>query len=310
MSTFDFKNLPPLHALAAFEAVARLQSFARAADELCVTHGAVSHRIKLLEAHFNTRLCMRRGGAVTLTTDGTYFLSAVLDALSTLQRASTRLAAPRQVVTISAGPSSARNWLMARLGDFYRRHAEIDLEITATKLTSQKKRASLEAGEADIAVRYGRKEEWSGLTCVKLMEVELFPVCSPDYLQAVGGLGMPAALSKAVLLRLPHEPWKPWFHAAGLTWEEPVSGPSFGDASLLLDAVANAQGVALARDVLVERDLAAGRLVKLFNTTLPSSRAYYAVLSSRSPERPEVGVFLEWLVALTRPIAENKARAN
>jgi LysR family glycine cleavage system transcriptional activator len=298
MSSVDFKNLPPLPALAAFEAVARLQSFGRAAEELCVTHGAVSHRIKLLEEHYNTRLFVRRGGSVSLTTDGTYFLSAVLEGLSILQKASTRLTAPRRVVTISAGPTSARNWLMARLGDFYRAHAEIDLEITATKLTSQKRRASLEAGEADIAVRYGRQDEWSGLTCVKLMDVQLFPVCSPDYVTAIGGFETPQALSKAVLLRLPHEPWKPWFDAAGLAWEEPASGPCFGDASLMLEAVANAQGVALARDVLVERDLAAGRLVKLFDTSVSSTRAYYAVLSSRGSERAEVRTFLEWLIAV------------
>src|SRR6476646_1564086 len=183
-----FKRLPPLHALAAFEAVARLESFARAADELCVTHGAVSHRIKLLEDHFQTRLLLRRGGGCTLTSPGRYLLTAVQDALSTLQQASQRLSVARPVVTVSAGPSSARNWLVVRLNTFYRDHPDIDLEISATKLTHQKKRASIETGEADVAVRYGRKEEWSGLQCVKLMDVQLFPVCSPEYRRTSGGL--------------------------------------------------------------------------------------------------------------------------
>lgn len=299
MSHLEFKKLPPLHALAAFEAVARLQSFARAAEELCVTHGAVSHRIKLLEAHFGVRFFMRRGGAVTLTTKGTYFLSAVLDALSTLQRAATRLSDSRRLVTISAGPSSAHNWLVVRLGDFYREHADIDLEITATKLTTQKKRASLEAGETDVAIRYGTNEDWSGLKSIKLMDVELFPVCSPTYLDPVSELDSPAALKKALLLRLPHEPWKPWFEAAGLDWAEPVSGPLFGDASLMLDAAANGQGVALARSVLVERDLASGRLLKLFHVSIPSPRAYHAVCSAHAAARPEVAAFLKWLIALS-----------
>jgi LysR family glycine cleavage system transcriptional activator len=296
MSHLAFKKLPPLHALAAFEAVARLQSFARAADELCVTHGAVSHRIKLLEDHFGTRLLLRRGGACTLTTQGRYLLTAVLEALSTLQEASERLSEARAVVTISAGPSSARNWLVVRLGAFYRDYPDIDLEISATKLTRQKKRVSVESGEVDVALRYGSEEEWTGLQCVKLMDVQLFPVCSPGYRQAVGGLAALADLRQAVLLRLPHEPWKPWFEAAALDWPEPVSGPLFGDASLMLDAAANGQGVALARSVLVDHDLASGRLVRLSDVSLPSARAYYAVCSAAAGARPEVQCFIDWLV--------------
>lgn len=300
MSPFGFKNLPPLHALAAFEAVARLQSFARAADELCVTHGAVSHRIKLLEEHFGMRFLVRRSDTVTLTTKGAYFLGAVLEALSKLQEASMRLADTRRVVTVNAGPSSARNWLVPRLGEFYREHLDIDLEISATKLTKQKTRICLEAGEVDVAIRYGRKEEWSGFKCVKLLDVTLFPVCSPGYREALGGLRDVHNIRKAVLMRLPNEPWKPWFQAAGLDWHDPVSGPLFGDASLMLDAAANGQGIALARSVLVDRDLAARRLVRLFNISIPSTCAYYAVRSLCVAERTEINSFVRWLIACSR----------
>jgi LysR family glycine cleavage system transcriptional activator len=300
MSQIAFSKLPPLHALAAFEAVARLQSFARAADELCVTHGAVSHRIRLLEEHFGTRLLLRRGGSVALTTKGTYLLTAVLDALSTLQEASERLSGSRPVARISAGPSSAHNWLMHLLGAFYREHPDIDLEISATKLTKQKQRASVECDEVDVAVRYSSREDWAGLACVKLMDVTLFPVCSPAYREALGGIRTVADLRKAVLLRLPHEPWQPWFEAAGLQWPEPSSGPLFGDASLMLDAAANGQGVALARSVLVGRDLESARLVRLFDVAIPSARSYYAVCSPDAATRPEIDAFIAWLIASTR----------
>lgn len=300
MSQIAFSKLPPLHALAAFEAVARLQSFARAADELCVTHGAVSHRIRLLEEHFGTRLLLRHGGSVALTTKGTYLLTAVLDALSTLQEASQRLSDTRPVVRISAGPSSAHNWLVLLLGAFYREHPDVDLEISATKLTKQKQRAAVECGEVDVAVRYSTREDWSGLACVKLMDVMLFPVCSPAYREALGGIRTVADLRKAVLLRLPHEPWQPWFQAAGLQWREPSSGPLFGDASLMLDAAANGQGVALARSVLVGRDLESARLVRLFEVSIPSARSYYAVCAPGAAGRPEIDAFIEWLIASTR----------
>jgi LysR family glycine cleavage system transcriptional activator len=310
MPTIHFNKLPPLHALAAFEAVARLHSFARAADELCVTHGAVSHRIKSLEQHFGVCLFARRAGTVTLTSQGTYLLTAVLEALATLQQASKRLADSRRIVTISAGPSTAHNWLMPRLGAFYRDHPGVDLEITATKLAPKKKGASLESGEADVVIRYARKEDWAGFQSAKLMDVKLYPVCAPAYLAKLGQLEAPEALRAAQLLRLPHEPWKPWFAAAKLAWEEPASGPLFGDASLLLEAAANGQGVALARDVLVERDVAEGRLVRLWNVAVPSPRSYFAVWSAQSAARAEVRAFLDWLLESCRAVSGAAALAR
>lgn len=156
----------------------------------------------------------------------------------------------------------------------------------------------------DIAIRYSSELEWPGLERVKLMDVQLFPVCSPGYRQALDGLSTIGDLHKAVLLRLPHEPWKPWFEAAALEWPEPISGPLFGDASLMLDAAANGQGVALARDVLVYRDLASGRLVRLFDMSLPSAKAYYAVCSPAAGGRREVQRFMEWLVESSRAPAK------
>lgn len=245
-----------------------------------------------------------------LTTQGTYLLTAVQKALSTLQEASQRLRHSRLIVTVSAGPSSAHNWLVQRLGSFYQDNPDIDLEIKVTKLAAQKKRLSVENGEVDIALRYGNIEEWSGLQCVKLMDVELFPVCAPGYRQALGGLATAAELHKALLLRLPHEPWEPWFDAAKLNWPEPMAGPLFGDASLMLDAAANGQGVALARSVLVDHDLASGRLVRLFDVSLQSSKAYYAVCSPDSGSRPEVRRFIEWLIASSRVTMKNRKRTR
>jgi len=194
-----------------------------------------------------------------------------------------------------------------RLGEFYRDNPDIDLEISATKLNKQKKRVSIESGEVDVALRYGSMEEWSGLDCVKLMDVQLFPVCSPSYRATLGGLSTTAELRKAIFLRLPHEPWKPWFTAAGLDWPEPASGSIFGDASLMLDAAASGQGIALARSVLVEHDLASGRLVRLSEVGVASGRAYFAVCSPAARARSEVQRFLEWLVGFSRRSARPRA---
>jgi LysR family transcriptional regulator, glycine cleavage system transcriptional activator len=290
--------------------VARLQSFARAAEELCVTHGAVSHRIKLLEQHFGTRLFVRSGRSVTLTSKGTYLLGTVVEVLFKLHDAGQRLTQWRPVVTVSAGPSAAHYWLKQRLACFYRAHPEIDLDLRATQLSRQRKRASVETGEVDIAIRYGSAAEWTGLTCVKLMDVELFPVCSPAYAQMLGGVRRIEDLRKAVLLRLPHEPWRPWFRAAGVgDWPEPTHGPIFGDASLLLGAALGGQGVALARNVLVDEDLAGGRLVRLFDIAVSSPSAYHAVCAPGTAARGEVASFIEWLVASSQPVSRQTMKA-
>ncbi len=302
MNRSGFGGLPPLHSLAAFEAVARLHSFAKAADELCITHGAVSHRIKQLELHFGAQFFSRRGRAVSLTAKGTYLLGAVLDALSTLQEASIRLSGDtHKTVHVSVGPSFARNWLVERLGDFYQKHPEIDIELSATKLTKTGKLASLKSDGADIEVRYGTADEWAGFDSVKLLAGRLFPVCSPAYREKQGGLSKPEYLLKAVLLRLPHEPWKPWLDAAGLQANEPSRGPLFSDAGLMLETAANGQGIALARSLIVDDYLASGRLIKLWDISIPSPQAYYAIYSAKATARPEVQTYIDWLIASSGP---------
>lgn len=219
-----FRKLPPLHALAAFEAVARHQSFAKAAEELCLTQSAVSHRIKALEQQFGARFFVRGHPAVALTAQGTFFLGAVIEALSTLESACSRLSVERKVVRLSIGPAFARNWLVGRLGAFYRMHSDVDLEVHAIKLAQTKKLACLKTGEADVAIRYGSEEDWLGFQCVELMRSDVFPVCSPGYREALGDSIDPGGLVTATLLRLPRQPWKPWFSAAGALVQRAGSG--------------------------------------------------------------------------------------
>lgn len=296
-----FRKIPPLHALAAFEAVARHQSFAKAADELCLTQSAVSHRIRTLEQQFGARFLVRGHSAVTLTAQGTYFLGAVIEALSTLESACSTLSVERKVVRLSVGPAFARNWLVGRLGDFYRAHRDVDLEVHAIKLAQTGKLACLKSGESDVAIRYGSEADWPGFRSVELMRSDVFPVCSPDYRTALGEPLEVRSLAHATLLRLARQPWKPWFEAAGLPCEEPDRGPLFSDAALMLDAAVQGQGVALARSTLVEHDLATGRLVQLFETSIPSECSYYAVCQPGGTRRAEVASFLDWLIETARP---------
>lgn len=291
-----FRKLPSFHGLAAFEAVARYQSFAKAAEELCVTQSAVSHRIKALEQQFGAKFFVRNRNSVTLTAQGTFFLGAVIESLSTLESACSRLSGIRKVIKLSVGPAFARNWLVERLSSFYRLHGDVDLEVGAIKLAQTSKLGSLKTGEADVSIRYGAQADWPGFQCIELMRSEVFPVCSPGYKATIGGISNPKDLLRATLLRLPRQPWKPWFRAANLSCEEPHQGPLFSDAALMLDAAAQSQGVALARSALVEHDLATGRLVRLFDVGIPSEFAYHAICQPATARREEVASFIDWLV--------------
>ena len=291
-----FRDLPPLNALAAFEAAARSLSFAKAARELCVTPSAVSHRIRLLEQHYGVRLFLRESRTLALTDEGKIFLESVLDVLSILQATASRIASKsRKQVTINAAHSFANKWLVEKLDDFHQHQPQVDLQIRALKVTSLNRLLDLRSGEVDLAIRYGRASDWAGFRSIQLMPVELFPVCSPDYLAKLGAIEEPADLLRGVLLHSDREPWELWLEAARMRSAHPRQGPTFSDAALLLSAAVSGQGIALARDVLVKRDLAAGGVVRLFELSVPSSCAYYAVLLARTA-RPEVDAFVQWLV--------------
>ena len=294
-------TLPPFHTLTAFEAVARHQSFARAAQELCLTNSAISHRIKILEQHLGVRCFVRSRGSVTLTAQGLQLLGGVIDAMSTLQIACSRTRnLGRKVVRLSVGPAFAKSWLLEKLGSFYPLHDDIDIEINAVKLAPAEKLACLSSGEADVAIRYGAKTDWPGFSCAKLLQSEVFPVCSRSYVAGAGPFEQPLKLLDATLLRLARQPWAPWFKAAGLTSDEPAQGPWFSDAGIMLDAAARGQGVALARSVLATFDLNAGRLVRLFDIGIRSESAYYAIRPRSAKVRPEIAAFTDWLVATAR----------
>ncbi len=290
------KQLPPFHTLAAFEAVARLQSFAKAAEELSVTQSAISHRITKLEQHLGARCVVRGRGPVSLTPQGAQLLVGVLEAMPALDAACARLRNPlRTALSLSVGPAFARGWLIEKLASFYREHPEIDLEIIAAKLTAVGKLAVLRASEADVAVRYGNAADWRGFNYVKLLHSEAFPVCSPLYASTVGPFNEPADLSGATLLRLSGQHWTPWFKEAGVRIDEPSQGLLFSDAALMLDAAADGQGVALARSALVSYDLRVGRLIRLFDVGLRSDLAYFAICAPRVGKRADVQQLLNWL---------------
>ncbi|HSN38638.1 MAG TPA: LysR substrate-binding domain-containing protein [Burkholderiales bacterium] len=293
-------GLPPLNTLVAFEAAARLKSFVKAARELCITASAVSHRIKLLEQHYGTQFFIRNKESLSLTHEGAVFLEAVLDALLILRSASSRLRqdVPR-TIRVNVSTALANKWLAHRLDGYYAKHRNARLEIRAVHHSALNQLADLRSGEVDLAIRYCRNDDWRGFRKTRLLPVRVFPVCSPAY-KTRHNLRTPRDLANATLLRSPREPWDEWFRIAGLKNAPVPTGTEFSDAGLLLSAAIGGQGVALARDALVEEDIAVGRLVRLFEKSMPSELAYCALYPLKKTLRPEVKAFVAWLVGESR----------
>ena len=282
-------RIPPLQALRALEAVARTGSLTRAADTLSVTHGAISHQLKGLEEALGVPLVERAGRGVRLTDEGERFASRVKVALAELAEAVrevTERENPRHF-RVSVMPSFAARWLLPRVGRFVAAHRDIDLDVRAsTKLVD------FRHDDVDAAIRYGGGH-YPGLVTEHLMDDAYFVACSPAI---EGGVPTrPADLRRYPLLRSENEFWEPWFHAAGLDWEEPLRGPKYEDASHLLQAAVEGQGIALARTSLIGNDLANGVLVRAFDISVPSPHRYFLVYPPRMADSPKLAVFRQWL---------------
>src|SRR5712672_678150 len=288
------RRLPPLNALKAFEAAARSESFTRAAEELCVTQGAVSQQMKALEATIGVKLFNRERQRLVITEAGREYLAVVRDALDRIALGTERLV-QRQTsgaLTISTSPDFAAKWLVYRLGRFAEAHPGIDLRVSATM-----HHIDFVREEVDVAVRHG-DGNWSGLDAVRLCTEQLFPVCSPKLMSGRNRITKPSDLLKTSLLHLEDsKAWTQWFDAAGVANAETSHGLTLNRASMLIDAAVDGQGVALARTTLAAWDLINGRLVRPFDLGLKLSKTYWIVCPKATSSVPKVTTFRKWLLA-------------
>jgi LysR family glycine cleavage system transcriptional activator len=290
------RHLPPLNALPSFEAAARHLSFSRAADELSVTHGAVSRAVRNLEDQLGVQLMIRATRSVRLTPIGASFAAEIRNVLEHLAAAT--LAATGQtsgIVNVSTIDSFAARWLMPRLSRFRRAHGDIDVRVATSE-----RLADFVSDGIDIAIRCGGGQ-YPGLSAELLMKEDHFPVCSPKLLKGRYPLRTPADLARHTLL---HDvftvDWAIWLHSAGIDNIDPHRGPTFLSSDHAIQAAVHGEGVVLGRSALVADDLAAGRLVRPFELSLPAGFAYYAVYPQRALQRPSVKAFRDWLMAEAR----------
>lgn len=288
---FAVERLPSILTLQAFEAAARHGSYSRAASELNVTHGAISHRIRELEQRLKIRLFQRVGHNMQPTRAAETLLAQVRQALGVLQLTfpdKTKRSAAKLVVGVH--PAFATRWLIRRLDRFVAAEPKLAVEIRTTADLGD-----FLAPGIDIAVRYGTGV-WPNAISVRLCGEMLFPVCSPEY-QAKHRLQRPADLARVTLLRHLWQPWSSWLQATGLSLREPTSGLSLSDSAMLLEAAASGQGVALARGLFARDALEAGKLIKLFDLEVPDTNAYCAVWRAGTALTEPADAFRLWLLS-------------
>lgn len=298
-------HLPPLQTLRAFEATGRRLSMTLAAQELHLTHGAVSRQIKALEDHLGVSLFRRMTRRIELTDAGQAFYSTVTRLLSELSREAEELRRKNDTsrLVVSCGVSFASKWLTTRLHRLMAKHPDLDVHLEVTDAT-----IDFASSLVDVALRYGNGQ-YPFAMAERIMNESVTPVCSPHYRHKMGGLNSIEQLTRCQLI---HEigwnvTWERWFAAMGLSYP-PMRGPGYSHGSMSIEAAISGGGVALGRSVLVAEDLAAGRLVSLFpEATLQVEWGYDLAYRIGHQSHPKVCAFRNWITQEVRDAKKGRS---
>ena len=300
-------SLPPLNALRAFEAAARLQSLKKAAAELNVTPAAISHQVKLLEDFAGRPLLVRKPRAIELTNAARAALPRLRAGFDQLADAARLLreSGPESTLTVSVAPSFATCWLMPRLHRFLSAEPEVDVRITArtrqsTSVGAQSQReAEAWLADADVAVLLSNGQ-FPGYHVERLVPLSVTPLASPRLL--AGRTPAPADLRDFTLI---HDDigklydgrdfWDLWLEAAGIARLRLRHGVHFSHTVLALEAAVEGVGVVATLPELARPQLDDGRLAAPFGLRVELPYAYYLVAREEALERSSVQTFLAWL---------------
>lgn len=291
-----------LNALRAFEASARHQSFSAAAEELNVTPAAVGQLVRTLEQWLGTPLFHRgtTGKARLVATESAE--RALPDIQAGFERLTLGVERMREhslngVLTVTVSPAFAAKWLLPRIERFH-----IAWPDTDVRLDTQLKAVDFLAQRIDIGVRYGAGE-WPSLIAEKLMDEDIFPVCSPKLINTPDCLSTLAELANQTLIHdlsmdgsAGFTTWETWLSLAAAKNVPTRRGMKINNSAAVLQAAIDGQGIALARSVMARDDLAAGRLIRLFpNIQVASPLAYYVVYRPECASLPRLRAFRDWL---------------
>lgn len=295
------KPMPPLNALRAFEVAARHLSMTKAAHELHVTAGALSHQIRGLEDALGLKLFQRGVRSISLTAEGRRLYPALRIGFTHIRDAIDDLASASgaRILVVSSAPGFTSKWIAPRLYSFSGAYPDIDARVS-----SSFGNANFRTDGVDVALRnlsVGAVAD-PDLIIEKLFEMHLLPVCNPKLIEAHGPFATPAALSGVPLIhdeslgnRAEVPNWENWFKAAGMGDADTSHGLRFSNADHAIDAALGGAGVLLAPDILAYDALRTGQLVVASPPALRSGRAYYLVYPKDRQDRSTVQAFHTWI---------------
>lgn len=286
-------RLPPLNPLRAFEATARHGSVSRAARELNVTHGAVSHQIRKLEAALKVTLLERGARRVKLTPHGAALLPTVSSAFGEIAAATARMTRPSTDgdLIVSCVPALLSLWLLPRLNRFTEQHPGVRLRMIPSNEPDH-----VYDPKVDVCIRYGQ-QDWSDCWASLWTDIELFPVASPTLLNA-RPLRSVRELANHVILHADNgREWQTWLTAAKAL--ELIKGRHhfMSDARLAIEAALHGNGIVLGDTMTASSLMAKGSLVAPFDLSVPALDSFYVVCRREAKAAPIVGVFIDWLFA-------------
>jgi LysR family glycine cleavage system transcriptional activator len=288
-------HLPPLNALRAFEVCSRTRSFTLAAGELCISQGAVSRHIAVLENYLEVKLFERSHRQVTLTSQGERY-AAELQGIFTRMRTATdevRAKPARLAVKISLFPTVATRWLMPRIGRFHEAHPDIDLIIHTSIASPDPNRCNIDLFNvrgpvADTSIDYH-----------PLFDIVLRPVCSPRLMNDDPPLRTPSDLARHMLLHSTNrvDDWQIWCEHAGVGPIDLRRGLEFDNTALACQAAINGAGVAMGIGSILDDELASGRLVEPFPACVATGETYGLAWRKKTADDPAIAAFRRWLRA-------------
>jgi LysR family transcriptional regulator, glycine cleavage system transcriptional activator len=283
----------PVGPLRAFDVAARNLNLTAAAEEMNVTHAAVSRQVKQLEQRLGVQLFERLPRGLKLTVHGALLAEGTREAFDRLAAALEDVSVPavRRKLTISTFSSLASRWLMPRVQAFSSLFPETDLRVSTTA-----RLVDFAREDVDIALRFGGGQ-YPGLHVIPMFKPKEIVVASPALLKAGPPLKTFADLKGHTLLHDDsHRTWIRWLEAAGAKGVNPRHGIICGDRNSMLQATLAGQGVGITSEVFAASELASGRLVKVFDVEVNAPFGIYAVCLPRRLNDPLIAGTMEWLV--------------
>jgi LysR family glycine cleavage system transcriptional activator len=296
-------QLPPLRSIEVFEAVGRLASVSRAAEELGVSPSAVTQQIHVLEQHLGVKLVQRSGRGIELTSWGTVYLNRIAAGFQLLRRAQEDVDRARRSrhLVVSALPSLATKWLGPLLFDWKRREPEASVLVKG--MDNEPK---LDGIEADFRISYGQRRRTYTRTA-HLFTDHVIVVCSPTLLAATAPIRQPRDLRKQTLLWIDWGPdqqspptWREWFQSVGIAGDRLRSELTFSLSGAAIDAAIEGRGFALAQYSMVASALAQGTLKQVFSEGLPLAESYFLAWNGAALDTPVGAAFHAWIIGEAR----------